>query len=105
MAQVPVTDHPSGKTYTGKFIWHDLLTPDARSAGEFCEKLFDWQIEYLQHYAVVRNNGKLIGGILQVDPPKGRAGDGVWLPSVSVADVDAAANRVKTNGGTLSTRS
>ena len=39
MAQVPVTENPSGEIYPGKFIWHDLVTPDARLAGNFYEQL------------------------------------------------------------------
>ncbi|RLA43641.1 MAG: hypothetical protein DRR06_11625 [Gammaproteobacteria bacterium] len=101
MAQVPVTESPSGKTYPGKFIWHDLLTPDPLAAGKFYEELFGWQIDYQGKYAVVRNNGKLIAGILQVERADGSARDGVWIPSISVADVDAAASRVTANGGTI----
>jgi predicted enzyme related to lactoylglutathione lyase len=101
MAQVPITETPSGQTYPGKFIWHDLLTPDPLSAGKFYEKLFGWQIEYREHYAVVRNGDKLIAGILQVEPADGHARDGVWIPSVSVADVDAAASLVTANGGMI----
>jgi hypothetical protein len=99
MAQVPITENPSGETWPGKFIWHDLLTPDPRSAGKFYEELFGWQIDYQGKYAVVRNDGKLIAGILQVEPAAGSTPDGVWLPTVSVADVDAAASRVTANGG------
>ena len=101
MAQVPVTENPSGKTYPGKFIWHDLLTPDPLLAGKFYEKLFGWQIEYQEHYAVVRNGGKRIAGILQVQPADDRTVEGVWIPSVSVADVDAAIDLVKANGGQI----
>ena len=101
MAQVPVTETPSGKTYPGKFIWHDLLTPDPLSAGKFYEELFGWQIDYQGKYAVVRHGGKLIAGILQVDPPDGSTMGGVWIPSVSVADVDAAASLVTANGGKI----
>ena len=102
MAQIPITENPSGKTYPGKFIWHDLLTPeDPLLAGTFYEKLFGWKIEYAGRYAVVRNRGKLIAGILQVAPSDGQAGNGVWLPSVSVADVDAAVSLVKANGGKI----
>ena len=101
MAQIPITENPSGKTYPGKFIWHDLLTPDPLSAGKFYEKLFGWQIEYQGRYAVVRNRGKLIAGILQVEPSDGQTRDGVWMPWVSVADVDAAVSLVKANGGKI----
>jgi len=101
MAQVPITETPSGKTYPGKFIWHDLLTPDPLLAGKFYEELFGWQIDYQEHYAIVRHGGKRIAGILQVEPADGRARDGVWMPSVSVADVDAAASLVEANGGKI----
>jgi len=101
MAQVPITENPSGKTHPGKFIWHDLLTPDPSSAGKFYEELFGWQIDYQGKYAVVRNGGKLIAGILQVEPAADSTRDGVWLPTVSVADVDAAASRVTANGGKI----
>lgn len=102
MAQVPITENPNGETYPGKFVWHDLMTPDPRSAGEFYEKLFGWQVEYHGQYAVVRNGvGKLIAGILQVEPAQGQATKGVWLASASVADVDAALSRVKANGGII----
>ena len=75
MAQVPITENSSGKAYPGKFIWHDLLTPDPLSAGKFYEELFGWQIEYQGRYTVVRNDGKLIAGILQVVPADGSTRD------------------------------
>jgi len=101
LALTPVTEAPSGETYPGKFIWHDLVTPDARLAGKFYEQLFGWQIEYHEQYAVVRNGDKLIAGILQVEPAEGREREALWMPSVSVADVDAAVELVRLNGGTI----
>ena len=99
LAQVPVTETPSGKTWPGKFIWHDLLTPDLQLAGKFYEELFGWQVEYQEHYAVVSHGGKHIAGILKVETAGDRVREGIWIPSVSVADVDAAASRVQANGG------
>ncbi len=101
MAQLPITEKPSGKSYPGKFIWHDLLTPDALSAAKFYEQLFGWQIEYHGQYAIVRNGSKVIAGILQVKPEAGKTREGVWIASASVTDVDAAASRVIANGGTI----
>lgn len=101
MAQVPVTENPSGQTYPGKFIWHDLATPDPLLAGKFYEELFGWQIDYRGDYAVVRNGNKPIAGILRVDPKDGHTRKGVWIPSVSVDDVDAAASRAEANGGII----
>ncbi len=101
MARLPVTENPSGQSSPGKFIWHDLLTPDVRVAGKFYEKLFGWRINYRGQYAEIRNGDKLIAGILQVKPSSERAQEGVWLPTVSVADADAAAARVTANGGKI----
>jgi hypothetical protein len=101
IAQTPITENPSGEIYPGKFVWHDLVTPDALSAGKFYEQLFGWQIDYQGQYAVVRNGDKLIAGILQVESADGREREAVWIPSVSVADVDAAAELVKANGGKI----
>ena len=101
MAQTPITENPSGETFPGKFVWHDLVTPDALLAGKFYEQLFGWQIDYQGQYAVVRNGDKLIAGILQVAPSDEHERDAVWIPSVSVADIDAAAELVKANGGII----
>jgi predicted enzyme related to lactoylglutathione lyase len=100
LARVPVTENPTGSTIPGKIIWHDLLTPDLRLSGKFYTKLFGWQISYGEHYATIRNEGKLIGGILEVEPvdndPKAR-----WIPTISVRDLDKAAGRLKAAGGSI----
>ncbi len=101
MAQTPITENPSGKVFPGKFIWHELLTPDPLLAGKFYEELFGWQIDYQGEYALVRNGDKLIAGIIKVEPPNDRPRKGVWIPSASVADVDVAVERVKDNGGLI----
>lgn len=99
MSETPVTENPTGEVYPGRVIWHDLLTPDPQSAGKFYEELFGWQIDYQGDYAVARNGDKLVAGILRVEPSEEHEREGVWLPSVSVADVDAAAALVTANGG------
>lgn len=99
ISQTPITENPTGETYPGRVVWHELLTPDPLSAGKFYEELFGWQIDYEGEYAVVRNGDKLIAGILRVEPSDEQEREGIWIPSVSVADVDAAAVLVKDNGG------
>ena len=101
MAQTPITEHPSGNNHPGRFVWHDLITHDLSTAGRFYQELFGWEVEYHDRYAIVRNGNKLIAGILQIEPPEGKARDGVWIPTVSVEDVDATVDRVKANGGTV----
>lgn len=97
----PVTENSSGKSHPGKFIWHDLITPDPVAAGTFYQALFGWKVDYQDGYAVVRNGDKLIAGILKVKPKEGSEKKGVWLPSVSVTDIDAAAKLVTANGGSI----
>jgi len=99
ISQTPITENPTGETHPGRVVWHELLTPDPLSAGKFYEELFGWQIDYEGEYAVVRNGDKLIAGILRVEPSDENAREGIWIPSVSVADVDAAASLVEANGG------
>lgn len=101
MAQTPITDKPSGEVYPGKFIWHDLLTPEPEKAGQFYQALFGWEIEYHPDYTLVRNGDKLIAGIVKAESSEQQAKGGLWIPTVSVADVDATASLVTANGGKI----
>lgn len=98
LAQSPITENPSGKNYTGKIVWHDLLTSELRVAGNFYEKMFGWQIEYKEHSAIARNNGALVAGILEV-PRREDTLRAVWIPSVSVENVDTTLGLVEANNG------
>jgi predicted enzyme related to lactoylglutathione lyase len=100
MAQYPISDQPSGSIFPGKFVWHDLLTPDAHAAGEFYKELFGWKIEYHDQYAVARNGEKPVAGILQKKAKKDGA-SAIWVPSVSVTDVDATVTATRKNGGVV----
>jgi len=101
MAQTPITDQPSGEVLPGKFIWHDLLTPEPKKAGQFYQALFGWNIEYHPDYTLMRNGDKLIAGIVKAESSDHQAKGGLWIPTVSVADVDATASLVTANGGKI----
>ncbi len=98
LALSPITDNPSGKIYPGRIVWHDLLTSDLRVAGDFYEKLFGWQIDYMEYSAIARNNGKRVAGILEL-PKKDDNLRAMWIPSVSVLNVDRTLGLVEDNGG------
>ena len=98
MAQVPISDQPSGTSSPGKFVWHDLITPDLESAAEFYQSLFGWELDYRSGYAVVRNRGRLIGRIIEI-APREEEKDSLWVPTVSVADISAVIDRVEAGGG------
>ena len=101
ITQTPITESPSGATLPGKFIWHDLLTDDPEKAGQFYQALFGWQITYREKYAIVRNEGKLIASILKPNSSHSANKKGLWIPSASVPDIEAAAQQVKAHGGTV----
>lgn len=101
MAQTPITNQPSGEVLPGKFIWHDLLTPEPEKAAQFYQALFGWSIESHSDYTLVRNGDKLIAGIVKAEAADKQAKGGLWIPTVSVADVDAAASLVTANGGEI----
>lgn len=96
---VAISDNPSGQVQAGSFVWHDLLTPNANAARRFYLELFDWKAELHGGYSVLRHNGKKIAGILQVESKDGHKKAGVWMPSVSVQDVDEAISLAHQNGG------
>ena len=100
LARSPITDNPSGEIFPGRIVWHDLLTSELRVAGNFYEKLFGWQIDYQDHSAIARNNGVRVAAILEL-PQKDEASRAVWIPSVSVGNVDATVQLVEANGGSV----
>jgi predicted enzyme related to lactoylglutathione lyase len=97
----PVTDTPTGIHHQGKFIWNDLLTEDVAAAKDFYGKLFGWTFEEFDHYAVIKNNGQSIGGMLLVGEDNETIEEARWVCSLSVADVDEAASLVTEEGGTV----
>ena len=98
LAQIPITDNPSGEIFPGRIVWHDLLTSELRVAGSFYEKLFGWQIDYQEHSAVAWNNGARVATIVEL-PKKDDTARAVWMVSVSVENVDATVELVEANGG------
>ena len=87
----PVADAPTGTYRPGSFVWHDLLTPDVDAARTFYGALFGWTFAQHGRYVEIRNGGRKIGGIVQVEPGDGARTPAIWLPSLSVPDVDEAA--------------
>jgi predicted enzyme related to lactoylglutathione lyase len=94
----------SEKPLVGKFVWYDLITDDAEAAQRFYGGLFGWTFEKSKgprgaDYLVVRDGGVFIAGVVtRPDPPDGSEFSR-WLPYVSVADVDASADRARSAGG------
>jgi len=83
----------------GKFVWHNLVTPDAARARMFYGELFGWTFDVQDggKYSTVYYEGRNLGGILQASGD-GAPKSGVWLSAVSTADIDRALERAELGG-------
>jgi predicted enzyme related to lactoylglutathione lyase len=97
----PITASPTHEYHPGKFVWHDLLTADIESAKAFYAALFGWSFEQQGRYAVISNQGRKMGGILDVRNKDKRDAEALWLANMSVADVDGSVDFVKAQGGRI----
>ncbi len=94
-----VTSTVTGERHTGKFVWHDLLTDDVASSRTFYAEVFGWTFEDRGSYTQILNQGKLIGGMMHVRPTVESQAESVWLPSLSVANVDQSIRYLKSKKG------
>ena len=83
----------------GKVVWHDLVTPDMKTAKAFYAGLLDWTFEDLSSgYALASHNGRFVAGVARLDLA-GRSSN--WLPLVSVTDLDRVLTDASTAGGKI----
>lgn len=96
-----ITSIPTGKKYTGKIVWHDLLTGDVAKAKQFYAGLFDWSFKDEAGYTIIYHDGKPIGGMMHVAHASDKKAEAIWLPSLSVENVDSAITEVQIKKGTV----
>jgi predicted enzyme related to lactoylglutathione lyase len=85
----------------GKFVWYELVTPDAARAKRFYGELFGWRSQTApvgtRTYDLILAGDAMIGGYAAAGP-----GDRPqWIACVSVTDVDAAAKAAIAGGGAV----
>jgi predicted enzyme related to lactoylglutathione lyase len=101
--QPAITQTPTNTQLPGKVVWRDLITNDPEAAKKFYGGLLGWEFrdagEEAKHYIVVSQNGQPIGGILDSRGKKAEKVQSQWVSSMSVRDVNTAANTVKAAGG------
>lgn len=87
----------------GRFVWHDLITPDLEGAQRFYGALAGWTFKSQAMgpgqppYAMAYAGDRPIAGLTQAGVGSGMPP--IWLGYVSVPDVDAAADAARTAGG------
>ena len=75
-------------TVRGRFVWHDLMTPNAAGAHEFYGKVLGWKQQPWEHdpsYVMFSAKSGPVGGSME-----DRAQTPHWLPYIATTDVDAA---------------
>jgi predicted enzyme related to lactoylglutathione lyase len=107
-----VTDSPTGERSPGKIIWRDLLTNDPAASQRFYGELFGWTFENIgtasnlksdSAYALIRHNGKLIGGMIDTIALNNQDDISQWVILMSVEDIDTRMKAVTSSGGKVMT--
>jgi predicted enzyme related to lactoylglutathione lyase len=97
---------PESAPEAGEASWHELMTTDWRAAMKFYEQVFGWkpskamEMGEMGTYQMFDRPHGMIGGMM--NKPKEMANvPPNWQIYFRVPDVDAAAERIKANGGKI----
>jgi predicted enzyme related to lactoylglutathione lyase len=89
------------KTVRGRFVWHELTTPDAGAAQAFYSKTLGWQTQAWEldssYSMFVTASGPLGGNIQSADGAPG------WLHYIGTPDIEATVQQATRNGATVKT--
>ena len=88
----------------GALCWNELYTRDAEAAKAFYGELLGWSFMADPNnpgYSMIQNKGRMNGGIFTMDDEMSAVMPPMWMPYFSVADIEAAAERVVELGGTV----
>lgn len=99
----PISAVPSNQVHNGKLVWVDLVTTDPQQAVEFYSAVFDWQPHYFadKSYIELSNDGRVMSSVVRYDGDEPMDGEARWLVSISVTDVDVAAQNGVASGGAI----
>lgn len=90
----------------GEASWLELMTTDAPAAMKFYEALFGWQpteamdMGPMGKYQMFNRPHGMIGGMMNKSPEMAQVPPN-WQIYFRVPDIDAAAERIKANGGQI----
>lgn len=92
-------------TSRGRFVWHQLNTPNAAAAQAFYAAVCEWGSETWQPdpsqppYHMWKGSGAAHSGVMEMPP--GSKDPAHWLGYISTPDVDATVATAKARGGAL----
>jgi predicted enzyme related to lactoylglutathione lyase len=97
---------PEAAPEVGEGSWHELMTTDATAAMKFYQEVFGWQpseamdMGAMGKYQMFNRPHGMIGGMMNKPPEMANVPPN-WQIYFRVPDVDAAAERIKANGGKI----
>jgi predicted enzyme related to lactoylglutathione lyase len=97
---------PEAAPEVGEASWHELMTTDAPAAMEFYREVFGWQPSEAMDmgpqgkYQMFNRPHGMIGGMMN-KPPELKDVPPNWQIYFRVPDINAAAERIKANGGQI----
>jgi predicted enzyme related to lactoylglutathione lyase len=86
-------------TVRGRFVWHELMTPDTSGAHAFYGKVVGWKTQPWEHdpsYQMFAAGGNPLGGSVAQ-----ATGAPQWLHYVGTPDIDATVQQAKSRGGSV----
>jgi predicted enzyme related to lactoylglutathione lyase len=102
----PREERPETPPEVGDASWHELTTTDAEAAMQFYSEVFGWQpsdvmdMGPMGKYRMFNRPVGMIGGMMN-KPPEMSPVPPYWMIYFRVPDINAAAERVKANGGQI----
>jgi uncharacterized protein len=86
---------------TGRFVWFEYVSKDAKQAQAFFGELFNWSTQDVPMpdgaYQMIANGGKTIGGYLPT--PDGAPAQSHWISHLQVEDAKATSAKIASLGG------
>jgi uncharacterized protein len=99
-------ERPEKAPEVGEASWHELLTSDTTAAMKFYNEVFGWQpsealdMGAMGKYQMFNRPHGMIGGMMN-KPPEMAQVPPHWMIYFRVPDINAAAERIKANGGKI----
>jgi predicted enzyme related to lactoylglutathione lyase len=92
---------------TGRFIWHELVSPDPKAAIGFYAELFGWKPREMDMgpggtYTILQAGDRDVGGALPKEATKGIPAH--WNLYFTTRDVDASVSQIEGLGGKVLTK-
>lgn len=90
----------------GQFFWYDIMTTDTQAAALFYGHVVGWGVQNAdaddKEYSIFTVNGQGVAGLMPIPSDAAKQGaTPAWMGYVAVDDVDAAAEKLKREGGAV----